>query len=208
MPKVGSIVESSVLAKVSSSPKTLQHFAITIGRNRIFYTRKLSWFVQILDFVPGITDGRGRKREPSELKDVVVANAQQRNAFLCVLNSTLFYWLLTVWSDCRNLNKREVLGVPFNFDSLDPRSRAELDKLAGLLMDDFQENSKILEMNYTNWGMMKIQCIYPKHSKSILDEIDAVLAEHYGFTPEELDFIVNYDIKYRLGRGGDEEERE
>jgi hypothetical protein len=26
------------------------------------------------------------------------------------------------------------------------------------------------------------------------------LAKHYGFTPEELDFILNYDIKYRLGQ--------
>jgi len=24
-------------------------------------------------------------------------------------------------------------------------------------------------------------------------------AKHYGFTDEELDFIVNYDIKYRMG---------
>ncbi|MGH6636477.1 MAG: hypothetical protein ACRED0_10230, partial [Gammaproteobacteria bacterium] len=30
-----------------------------------------------------------------------------------------------------------------------------------------------------------------------------VLARHYGFTDEELDFIINYDIKYRMGgRGG------
>ena len=200
MPKVGSSIEATVLEKISSSSKTLQDFAVTSGRNRILYTRKLSWFVQILDFVPSITDGRGRKREPSELKEVVVATEQQRNAFLCVLNSTLFYWLLTVWSDCRNLNKREVLGVPFNFEEANSSMRSKLDKLAGLLMEDFQENSKILEMNYTEWGMMKIQCIYPKHSKPILDEIDTVLAGHYGFTAEELDFILNYDIKYRLGR--------
>jgi hypothetical protein len=37
-------------------------------------------------------------------------------------------------------------------------------------------------------------------NKPILDEIDTVLAGHYGFTEEELDFILNYDIKYRLGR--------
>jgi len=48
--------------------------------------------------------------------------------------------------------------------------------------------------------MMKIQCIYPKHSKPILDKIDTVLAGHYGFTAKELDFILNYDIKYRLGQ--------
>ena len=31
-------------------------------------------------------------------------------------------------------------------------------------------------------------------------------AGHYGFTAEELDFILNYDIKYRLGRSTGEEE--
>ncbi len=38
-----------------------------------------------------------------------------------------------------------------------------------------------------------------KVSKGVIDRIDAVLAEHYDFTDEELDFIVNYDIKYRMG---------
>ena len=32
------------------------------------------------------------------------------------------------------------------------------------------------------------------------DKIDCVLARHYCFTDEELDFIINYDIKYRMGR--------
>jgi putative transposase len=30
-----------------------------------------------------------------------------------------------------------------------------------------------------------------------IDEIDRILARHYGFTEKELDFIINYDIKYR-----------
>ena len=46
-------------------------------------------------------------------------------------------------------------------------------------------------------------------------EIDRVLAAHYGFTDEELDFIpstkllragINYDIKYRMGRDVENEE--
>ena len=36
-------------------------------------------------------------------------------------------------------------------------------------------------------------------SKSILDEIDNMYAHHYSLTDEELDFIINYDVKYRLG---------
>ena len=30
-------------------------------------------------------------------------------------------------------------------------------------------------------------------------EIDALLAQHCGFPPKEPDFILNYDIKSRLG---------
>ena len=36
-------------------------------------------------------------------------------------------------------------------------------------------------------------------SKPVIGDIDRVLDEHYGFTDEELDFIINYDIKYRMG---------
>jgi hypothetical protein len=45
-------------------------------------------------------------------------------------------------------------------------------------------------------------------SKPLIDRVDRVLAEHYGFTDEELDFIINYDVKYRMGlsaTGADEE---
>ena len=27
------------------------------------------------------------------------------------------------------------------------------------------------------------------------------MAQQYGFTDEQLDFVINYDIKYRMGRG-------
>jgi hypothetical protein len=38
------------------------------------------------------------------------------------------------------------------------------------------------------------------------EEIDTVLAGHYGLTAAELDFILNYDIKYRLGRDTETQE--
>jgi hypothetical protein len=59
--------------------------------------------------------------------------------------------------------------------------------------------------NYDIGGAVKYQKFKPKTAKAIIDEIDTVLAQHYGFTPEELDFIINYDIKYRMGQdSGDE----
>ena len=35
-----------------------------------------------------------------------------------------------------------------------------------------------------------------------------MLTRYYGFTHEELDFIPNYDIKYRMGLQGEEDDGE
>ena len=71
-------------------------------------------------------------------------------------------------------------------------------------MDDYRANSTI-----TTRYNCEYQTFYPAVSKPVIDRIDAVLAKHYGFTAEELDFIQNYDIKYRLGAGdGDEDDAE
>ena len=40
----------------------------------------------------------------------------------------------------------------------------------------------------------------------VRDETDRVPAAHYGFRDEELDFIINYDIKYRMGRDAELED--
>ena len=33
----------------------------------------------------------------------------------------------------------------------------------------------------------------------MIDEMDSALTRHYRLGDEELDFIINYDVKYRMG---------
>jgi len=200
IPKLSSVIERSILFKLFKQVKTLQYYERRGGQHKIYYTRKLGGFVQILDFVPDMYDGNGKRRNPSELKEVPFQDERTKAAFLCLLNSSLFYWFMTVYSDCRNLNKREVYGLPFNLEEIAPSTLAELSSLPQRLMDDFRSNSRMLALNYKTWGQMTVQAIYPRFSKPIIDEIDRVLAQHYGFTDAELDFIIHYDIKYRMGR--------
>ena len=81
----------------------------------------------------------------------------------------------------------------------------ELSSLANTLMKDLQDNSEMRQMNYKKYGLLNVQVFAPRLSKPIIDRINRVLAKHYGFTDEELDFIINYDIKYRMGRNSEEE---
>ena len=55
---------------------------------------------------------------------------------------------------------------------------------------------------------LEIETFDAVKSKPIIDEIDRMLAKHYGFSDEEMDVIINYDIKYRVGRDSVDEEEE
>ena len=204
MAKVGSPIESSILGKLRAVRGRMLEYEGQ-GEWSIFYTRKLSHFVQILDFVPSIKDGSGTKREPSELKILSFESAEHRDVFLAILNSSTFYWMITVYSDCRNLNRREIEHVRFDFAS--PESASEVVQLCDLsrqLMSDICRNSKTLTMRYKKYGELRIQCTYPKYSKLIIDRIDEVLGNHLRMTPSEIDFVINFDIKYRMGQDDSE----
>ena len=86
-------------------------------------------------------------------------------------------------------------------------SRQRLASLEAELMNSLEDNSVIKSIR-SRKGKIEYQEFYIAQSKPILDEIDRVLALHYGFTDEELDFILNYDIKYRMGQdaaGGEDD---
>ena len=55
---------------------------------------------------------------------------------------------------------------------------------------------------------LTVQCIFPKRSKAILDQIDEELFTFYGFTGEESEFVSSYDIKYRMGGEADADDED
>ena len=74
------------------------------------------------------------------------------------------------------------------------------------LMKNLRKNSVRRKFPYQKTGLVEYDEFYLRVSKPIIDEIDRVLAKHYSFTDEELDFIINYDIKYRMGQSAGEDE--
>ena len=115
----------------------------------------------------------------------------------CVLNSSLFFLVYQQLSNCRDFNPSDIHTFRLPAPLL---NEYDLQDMSELLQQSLESNSWFQTRYQRQTGEVKIQSFTPSHSKSIIDEIDRVLAEHYGFTDEELDFIINYDIKYRMGR--------
>ena len=82
------------------------------------------------------------------------------------------------------------------FDLTDQQNLKKLAAGSKQLMEDINENSCMVDQ-----GTLTIQATYPRMSKEIIDKLDCVLAQHYGLTADETDYLINYDIKYRMGLG-------
>lgn len=193
-----------ILRKLALQRTRLAAYFERSGRHRVFYSRKIGYFTQVLDFEPLVLDGRGRQRPPSEFKSLTFGDSFRAAVASSCLNANLFYWFLTVFSDCRHVNKREVNAFPVNLDSA-PKEDAlsDLPRLAGELMAKLKETSEYKRLRFQH-DELEIQCIFPKRAKHLIDDIDRALAGHFGFTSEETDFLINYDVKYRMGQEGEE----
>ena len=200
IPKLGSALEIGLLDKLLNERKRLAHYYVKGGRHEIYYTRKVGYFLQILNFIPRITDSKGNVRLPSELKVLRFGDNTHSKLALGCLNSSLFYWFFTTLSDCRNVNKREVDTFPIDLDLLSQSAEAEtLTFAVNELMDSINEHSEYRRMKLSH-DVLTVQCVIPKYSKRIIDIIDESLAGYYGLSEEDLDYVANYDIKYRIGR--------
>lgn len=199
--KLGSAVEVMALSRLNSAQGRLAEAVARPTKFTVYYTRKFGYFLAFTDFIPEIVEQKsGRRLPPSELKEFALSSSESVNATVAALSSSTFFWFWNVLSDCRNLNRRDLLAFPLNPDRLSPEFKKALSALGKQYLMALKETSRTMLKSG-----LRIQTFRYADCKPIIDEIDCLLAKHYGFTDEELDFIVNYDIKYRMGQdGGDE----
>jgi hypothetical protein len=195
-PKFGNDIERSILEKYLSIKSSLGKFS-TGNRNFVYYrtTGGLYWKV-FTDFSPlfsvnGVNGHSTRETSLSIQKEEIIRSV------IAILSSDLFWWWYTITTNCRDLNPNDIYQFPVPVTALEDQ---HVKLLGGSYLNDITKNSKMLVRNQNQTGRTETQSFIIQKSKHIIDEIDKVLAKHYDFTEEELDFIINYDIKYRMGK--------
>lgn len=193
IPKIASPLFISIARKINTE-KT-QYF-IGIGNQQCLYHNAPVNWIRSHTFIPYFCSDRDGEGITTQLKSVSFNTAKQVKVGSCILNSSLFFiWWITN-SDCYHLNKPEIVNFRYQYDK---GIEKEICSVADKLAVDMKKKSIRRVYNYKTTGRVEYDEFYMKLSKPIIDEIDKLLASHYGFTEEELDFIINYDIKYRMG---------
>ena len=136
------------------------------------------------------------KKLSSHYKEILISKDYYHSS-LAILNSQLFYWYWISNSNCMDVVSREVGDLPI--PPLQHKSSNKYGQLVRKLLESYFSNTEERDRNGEVIRTLEVN-FDVKKSKPIIDQIDNILAQHYGFTEEELDFIINYDIKYRMGK--------
>ena len=200
-PKLGQPDLHAIVAKTRASQKTLEWVHRLGAPDAVYYYRSPLYWIRSMDFLPHFDSGDA-SRSVHHFKDFGLQDKRFAPVVGCLVNSTLFYIWFIAYGNGRNVALRDITTFPTPPGLFTDESLASFRKLFSRLMADFKKHSTLRKRS----DGVEYQEFYPSNSKPLLDEIDTVLAEHYGFTAQELDFILSYDIKYRLGRGTEAEE--
>lgn len=191
--KMHSNLEESIVNKIWTQSKKIATYECQHqNENYVYYGYGYGYFGKILNY-RSYFEGEKISSSTGD-KFYYISEDYDRNIFVGILNSTLFYWFYVNYSDGHNFTKTVIGNLPYSY-----QNNKHLTNLVKKLMEDLKSKSSRKVANYKSTGRVEYDEYHPNRSKSIIDEIDKLLASHYGFTEEELDFIINYDIKYRMG---------
>ena len=197
IPKLRLNTESGILSKINIHTSPLGNYLLRRSEYTIFYRMSGGRYWKVFtDFSPFFKVNGIAKQSTAE-KHLYVETQELSKSIIAVLSSNLFWWWYTITTDCRNLPTYTILDFPITKSILHDFKLVDIGQK---YLDDLCHNS-IIEVRQQSSGQIENQAFRVQKSKHIIDKIDRVLAQHYGFTDEELDFIINYDIKYRMGLG-------
>ena len=186
-PKLSDNIENSILNKVVTNKPLLVNKTEYITNQSISYRTAGGLYWKIVINFPFPYESTSNKTS------YLFANIDA-NVITAFLNSSLQWLICTISFDTLNFKDYYIFNLPLSYDKMVQSEKDKLHQLCDELMENYKANAK-----HKYRGDTPCYEITANLAKPIIDEIDKVLAKHYGFTEEELDFIINYDIKYRMG---------
>jgi hypothetical protein len=201
IPRLGSTAGLSVLGKLSIRKPSL--YKVKTGGRMIYVHRIVNNFVKAISFPPYFKRSGEAISVSPDFKQLQI---DEKVAFSvqAVFNSNLFFWFWRAHGDGFHCGFGDIDKFPLNINEMDDALAFQLSALADKLTKKLNDDSEIRIRNQVATGEVELQTFFVGKSKFLIDEVDEVLAKHYGLTDAELDYVNNYDIKYRMGQSAED----
>ena len=179
IPKIGTDTEQVILQKLLKNNNLLSDLKTEKGSS-IYYRKAGGRYYKIITKEPTESSAEGNIIIENKYLDLVGA----------ILSSNLFYWFWLIHSDWHNMRTSEIEKFPIPYNNFDDKTLEQISELYNNYLADLKKNAK-----KTVTGL---NIFVARKSKHIIDQIDDLICPLYGLTQEEIDFIKNYEIEFRL----------
>ncbi len=199
IPKIGTELDSRILSKINlKTKKTMGDFILKQKNDNYIYVRNTGAVYYCMAFnEPPYYMVDGEPKVSSTLSKVYFEKEISKYIPLCIFHSSIFYWFWTIYSDCYHFTSNDLKR--FNVDLKELQiDKENFEKLYFEILQSLDENKALVRYK-KSFGNLEYHEFRHRNSKLIFDKVDLLLAKYYGLTEEETDYIINYDIKYRVG---------
>ena len=122
----------------------------------------------------------------------------ENNSFLAaILSTSLFWFYQQAYTDGLHLKQYEINSFPVpDISKIEEDKILEIEKTYAEYLEDIDRNAIEHKTNSYNVSSFKEYKI--RKSKKLIDRLDDLICPLYGLTAEQIDFIKNYEIQYRI----------
>lgn len=196
--KIGNSLKATIMNKIFSY-SIFNSLAIIndTGKDYIYYHDVVHYWIKAFSEAPYFRR-EGEKPSVSGHYKKFYCNMDIKSIMTAVLSSSIFYMWYISKSNCRDFSKDDLLNFRLNLNANNSESLNNIRAVSNAFISDLNKNKVLVKYSKAS-GNVEYEQYWVTKSKLFIDQIDILLAKYYCFTEEELDYIISYDIKYRMG---------
>ena len=192
-PKIGNDEQKNILSKIFYSPKHLIDYENEHGVPFYYRTSGGRYFKVITPYPTGSS-----KEKPFHVD----------KRFLKVIGATLstnlFYFYHQVYMNMLDMKRNELEMFPlFDLKKLSKSEISAIENLYSEYLADIEKNVSVRTSSAnSSYNVATFKNYKLRNSKNLIDKLDDLIDKFYGLTEEEINYIKNFELEFRISEEG------
>lgn len=187
IPKISLEIEKRILDKLKANGLPISYYLVDRGIPIIYRFAGGRYFKVVTNYAIG----------SSAERKIYFRDKNTADSIGCILSSNLSFWFYQIYSD--NLNWKNYEIENFRVPHLTSEQKTTLARLYGRYLQDIEEKANVRQTTgRSSYNVASFKEYKIVRSKPIIDEIDDYIGPLYGLTQEEIDFVKNYELRFRM----------
>ena len=187
IPKISLPIEKSILQKIFKQ-KPIKDFVKDKGEKIYYRAVGGRYFKVVTNYSTN-----------SNTETFLFVDKKYRDLIACILSSNLSFYFYQVYSNNLNWSFSDICSFTIPFDNINSKIIEKIEDLYKQYLKDIEKNANVRKVSTeSKYTMEEFKEYKIGKSKHIIDKIDRLICPLYGLTEEEMEFIIGYELEFRV----------